>query len=71
VQPDKKQPFQWAAVWELAMTSKTTQWIIWAMLMAVFSVLTLTAHWTDLALALTVTAVFWYGIVPRPRSGRQ
>ncbi len=50
------------------MTSKTTQWIIWAMLMAVFSALTLTGHWTDLALAITVTAVFWYGIVPKPRS---
>jgi hypothetical protein len=53
------------------MSSKTAQWIIWALLMVVFSALTLTAHWTDLALALTVTAVFWYGIVPRPRSGRQ
>jgi hypothetical protein len=53
------------------MTSKTTQWILWATLMAVFSALTLTGHWTDLALALTITAVVWYGIVPRPRSGRQ
>jgi hypothetical protein len=53
------------------MTGKTTQWIVWALLMVVFTALTLTAHWIDLALALTVTAVFWYGIVPRPRSGRQ
>jgi hypothetical protein len=53
------------------MTSKTTQWIIWALLMVGFTALTLTGRWTDLALALTITAVFWYGIVPRPRSGRQ
>ncbi len=53
------------------MISKTTQWMIWAFLMVVFSALTLAAHWIDLALALTVAAVFWYGIVPKPRSGRQ
>jgi hypothetical protein len=53
------------------MSSKTTQWIIWALLMVVFTALTLAARWTDLALALTVTGVFWYGIVPKPRSGRQ
>jgi hypothetical protein len=53
------------------MSSQTTQWMIWVLLMAIFSALTLTAHWIDLALALTVTAVFWYGIVPKPRSGRQ
>jgi hypothetical protein len=53
------------------MSSKTAQWIIWALMMAVFSGLTLTAHWIELALALTITAVFWYGIVPKARSGRQ
>jgi len=56
---------------ELRMTSKTVQWTIWAILMVLFTALTLTARWTDLALALTVTAIIWYGIVPAPRSGRQ
>ena len=36
--------------------------------MAVFSALTLAGRWLDLALALTISGVFWYGIVPRPRS---
>ena len=53
------------------MTSRNVQWIVWALLMVLFTVLTLTARWLDLALALTVTAVIWYGIVPEPRSGRQ
>jgi len=53
------------------MTSKPVQWTIWAALMVVFTTLTLTARWLDLACALTVAAVVWYGIVPAPRSGRQ
>jgi hypothetical protein len=53
------------------MTSKSVQWTIWAFLMVLFTTLTLTARWLDLAFALTVTAVVWYGIVPAPRSGRQ
>lgn len=35
---------------------------------AFFSALTLSGRWLDLALALTVAAVFWYGIVPEPSS---
>jgi len=50
------------------MSSKTAQWMVWAVLMALFTTLTLAARWTDLALALTLTAVFWYGIVPEPGS---
>ncbi len=53
------------------MSSKTVQWMVWSFVMALFSWLTLTARWTDLALALTLTAVFWYGIVPEARSRRQ
>ena len=56
---------------ELVMSSKTVQWMVWSFVMAFFSWLTLTARWTDLALALTLTAVFWYGIVPEARSRRQ
>ena len=58
-------------IMELVMSSKTVQWMIWAVLMTLFTALTLAGRWTDLALALTVTGVFWYGIVPKPRSGRQ
>jgi len=39
--------------------------------MLVFTGLTLTARWMDLALAMTIVAVLWYGIVPQTRSGRQ
>lgn len=53
------------------MNSKTVQWILWALVMALFTALTLAARWTDLALALTITAVLWYGIVPDTRSRRQ
>jgi dolichyl-phosphate-mannose--protein O-mannosyl transferase len=53
------------------MNSKTTQWIIWVLLMTLFTGLTLAGRWIDLALALTITAVVWYGIVPEPRSRRQ
>ena len=56
---------------ELVMSSKFVQWIVWAVLMALFTALTLAERWTDLALAMTVAAVLWYGIVPAPRSGRQ
>ena len=53
------------------MSSKSVQWTVWAALMVVFTALTLAARWLDLAFALTVAAVAWYGIVPAPRSGRQ
>ena len=53
------------------MQTKTAQWILWFALMLAFTVLTLTERWLDLALALTITAVFWYGVVPEARSGRQ
>ena len=56
---------------EAVMSSKSVQWTVWAVLMVVFTALTLAARWLDLALSLTVAAVVWYGIVPAPRSGRQ
>ena len=51
------------------MVSKTAQWSLWAAFMMVFTALTLAARWLDLALALTVAAVVWYGIVPTRHSG--
>jgi len=53
------------------MSSKTAQWIVWLILMLLFTGLTLAGRWTDLALAMTIAAVFWYGIVPETGSRRQ
>ena len=58
-------------VMELVMSSKSIQWTLWALVMMVFTGLTLTGRWMDLAVAMTVVAVLWYGIVPEARSGRQ
>ena len=53
------------------MESKTLQWILWAITMAIFLALTLTGHTTVLGLAITAVAVFWYSVVPEARSRRQ
>ena len=53
------------------MNSNTVQWMIWALAMALFTGLTLAARWIDLALAMSIAGVLWYGIVPEPRSRRQ
>jgi hypothetical protein len=53
------------------MTSKIVQWTVWALLMTLFTGLTVAGRWLDLALALTLSAAFWYGIVPNASSGRQ
>ncbi len=53
------------------MSSKSVQWILWSLAMALFTWLTLAGRWTDLALALTIAAVLWYGIVPETGSRRQ
>jgi hypothetical protein len=50
------------------MKYKSMQWTIWAVVMSVFTLLTLMGRWLDLALALTLAGVFWYGIVPGPQS---
>ena len=53
------------------MSSGATRWMIVLGSMALFTCLTLAGRWTGLALALLAAGVFWYGIVPEPRSGRQ
>lgn len=50
------------------MTNKNMQWVIWALLMALFTAFTLAERWLDLALALTIAGVLWYGIVPAATS---
>jgi hypothetical protein len=56
---------------ELDMSSKSVQWMLWAIVMSVFTGLTLTGRWLDLALTMTIVGVLWYGIVPGARSRRQ
>ena len=55
----------------MAMNRNWMQWTVWALLMALFTGLTLAERWMDLAVALTLAAAFWYGIVPGPHSRRQ
>ena len=53
------------------MTSKSVQWVLWAIAMTVFLALALTGHTILLGLAITVVALMWYGIVPAAISRRQ
>ncbi len=50
------------------MQSKTAQWILWAITMIVFSVLTLSGHFDLLALAIVLSSLVWYTVVPRTTS---
>ncbi len=49
----------------------TFEWIIWMAVMAVFALLALTGRWTDLGIALVITGVLWYTLVPEYHSGRE
>jgi len=53
------------------MQSKTAQWILWAITMAIFAALALTRHFDALMVALVVSSVVWYVLVPRTASRRQ
>jgi hypothetical protein len=53
------------------MKCKTTEWILWAIAMAVFLGLALSGRTRDLGLAIAAVAVLWYVIVPAVNSGRQ
>lgn len=53
------------------MTRCTLQWTIWIVAMAVFSALALSGRWSGLGIALVVTGVLWYTLVPEYHSGRQ
>lgn len=50
------------------MQSKTAQWILWAITMIIFSALTLSRHFDWLALAIVLSSLVWYTVVPRPTS---
>lgn len=50
------------------MKSIVAQWILWAVTMALFLWLTLSGHFDWLVVAMIVSSVVWYVVVPRPSS---
>ena len=53
---------------EEAMQNKTAQWILWAITMIVFSALAFSGHFELLALAIVLSSLVWYTVVPRTTS---
>ncbi len=53
------------------MKSKSAQWTLWAVAMAILTVITLSGHGNWLGLAITVVAVIWYAVVPKAHSRQQ
>jgi hypothetical protein len=53
------------------MTHCAIQWTIWIAAMAVFTGLAVSGRWNDLGIALVITGVLWYTLVPEYHSGRQ
>ncbi len=53
------------------MKSKTAQWILWAITMAIFLALSLTRHFDALLVAILVSWLVWSTLVARTASGRQ
>ncbi len=50
------------------MQSKTAQWILWAITMLVLLGLTLSRHFDALLVAIIVSSLVWYRVVPRASS---
>jgi hypothetical protein len=50
------------------MKSKTAQWILWAITMAVFLWLTVSGHFDWLIVAMIVSSLLWHTVVPRTTS---
>ena len=44
------------------------QWTLWAVIMTIFLVLSLTRHFEALLVAIVVSSLVWYGMVPRAGS---
>lgn len=49
----------------------TIEWTIWLAAMIVFTVLALSGRWNELGIALVITGVLWYTLVPEYHSGRE
>ncbi len=50
------------------METKTAQWILWAITMIIFTALALSGHFELLGLALVLSSLVWYMLVPRATS---
>jgi hypothetical protein len=50
------------------MQSKTAQWILWAITMIIFSVLAVGRHFDALLVAIILSSLVWYTVVPRRAS---
>lgn len=50
------------------MHTKTAQWILWAITMIVLLALTIGRHFIALLIALIVSSLVWYMVVPRTTS---
>lgn len=53
---------------EATMQSKTAQWILWAITMTIFLALTLSGHFDWLGVAIVLSSLVWYTLVPRTTS---
>jgi len=53
------------------MTRVNLEWLVWAIAMILFSELALSGRWIQLGVALTVTGVLWYALVPEHQPRRQ
>ncbi|HZP22068.1 MAG TPA: hypothetical protein VFB04_01400 [Terriglobales bacterium] len=50
------------------MQRKPAQWILWAVTMLLLSTLALSGHFDGLLLAIIVSSIVWYTVVPRTTS---
>ena len=50
------------------MKNKTVQWVLWAVTMLLFLGLTLTRHFDALLVAILISSLVWYGVLPRAAS---
>ena len=55
----------------MLMSRCTLEWMICCAAMIVFTALALSGRWSDLGIALVITGVLWYTLVPEYHSGRQ
>jgi hypothetical protein len=53
------------------MTRCTIEWIVFIVAMVIFVSFALSGRWTELGIALVITGVLWYTLVPEYHSGRQ
>jgi len=50
------------------MHTNTAQWVLWAITMIVFSALAISRHFDALLVALIISSLVWYVVVPHTAS---